>query len=72
MNPIDNGAPHSDALVLFGITGDLAHKKIYPALHAMARRGTLKLPLVGVASSGWSLAQVRERAEDAIAATRAS
>src|SRR5204862_4784915 len=41
----------SDALVFFGITGDLAYKKIFPALHAMARRGMLDLPVVGVASS---------------------
>uniref|UniRef100_UPI003F4916C6 glucose-6-phosphate dehydrogenase n=1 Tax=Cupriavidus yeoncheonensis TaxID=1462994 RepID=UPI003F4916C6 len=66
MNPGDNDAPHSDALVLFGVTGDLAHKKILPALYAMARRGGLKVPLVGVASSKWTLATLRERAEDAI------
>ena len=66
MPPIDNDAPDSDALVLFGVTGDLAHKKIFPALYAMARRGVLKVPLVGVASSKWSLAQLRERAEDAV------
>ena len=41
----------SDSLVFFGITGDLAYKKIFPALHAMARRGMLDLPVVGVASS---------------------
>jgi len=66
MNPIDNDAPHVDALVLFGATGDLAQKKIFPALYAMARRGVLKVPLVGVASSRWTLATLRERAEDAI------
>jgi glucose-6-phosphate 1-dehydrogenase len=66
MPPLDSDTPHSDALVLFGVTGDLAHKKIFPALYAMARRGVLKVPLVGVASSRWNLAQVRERAEDAI------
>ena len=44
-------AERSDALVFFGITGDLAYKKIFPALHAMARRGMLDLPVVGVASS---------------------
>ncbi len=39
----------SDALVLFGVTGDLAHKMIFPALYAMAKRGTLKVPVIGVA-----------------------
>lgn len=56
----------SDALVLFGITGDLARKKIFPALYAMARRGTLKVPVVGVATSRLSPAQLRKRALDAI------
>ena len=56
----------SDALVLFGVTGDLAHKMIFPALYAMARRGVLNVPVVGVASSQWSPAQLRARATDAI------
>jgi len=56
----------SDALVLFGVTGDLAHKMIFPALYAMAKRGVLDVPLIGVASSKWSLAQLRKRAEDSI------
>lgn len=42
--------PHSDALVLFGVTGDLTHKKILPALYALAKRGDLKVPVIGVAS----------------------
>ena len=50
-------ASHSDALVLFGVTGDLAHKMIFPALYAMAKRGALKVPVIGVASPKWSLAQ---------------
>jgi glucose-6-phosphate 1-dehydrogenase len=58
--------PRSDALVFFGITGDLAYKKIFPALHAMARRGHLTVPIVGVARSGWTLDQVRARAHDSI------
>jgi glucose-6-phosphate 1-dehydrogenase len=58
--------PHSDALVLFGVTGDLAHKKIFPALYAMAKRGMLKVPVVGVASSAYSLAQLRNRVEDGV------
>jgi len=56
------GAAPSDALVLFGVTGDLAHKMIFPALYAMAKRGVLNVPVVGVASSPWSLAQLRKRA----------
>jgi glucose-6-phosphate 1-dehydrogenase len=59
--------PRSDALVCFGITGDLAHKKIFPALHAMARRGHLDVPVIGVAKSGWTLEQVLERARDSVA-----
>jgi glucose-6-phosphate 1-dehydrogenase len=55
-------AARSDALVFFGATGDLAYKKIFPALQAMARRGRLDFPVVGVAKSGWSLAQLLERA----------
>ena len=62
MNP-----PRSDALVFFGITGDLAYKKIFPALHAMARRGRLDVPVIGVARSGWNVEQLRERARDSVA-----
>jgi len=60
-----NGA-RSDALVFFGVTGDLAYKKIFPALHAMARRGALDVPVIGVASSDWTLEQLRERARASI------
>jgi glucose-6-phosphate 1-dehydrogenase len=56
----------SDALVLFGVTGDLAHRKIFPALYAMAKGGSLDVPVIGVASSEWSPAQLRRRAEDGI------
>ena len=59
-------AAPSDALVLFGVTGDLAHKMIFPALYAMARRGVLHVPVVGVATRQLSLAQLRARATDAI------
>ncbi len=59
-------APRSDALVLFGVTGDLAHKMIFPALYAMAKRGTLKVPVVGVASSPWSLARLRRHVTEGI------
>ncbi len=60
------GTAQSDALVLFGVTGDLAHKKIFPALYAMAKRGALEVPVIGVASSKWSLAQLRKRVTDGI------
>ena len=58
--------PRSDALVFFGATGDLAYKKIFPALQAMARRGTLDFPVVGVAKSGWNLAQLVDRARASV------
>ena len=57
---------HSDALVFFGATGDLAYKKIFPALQAMVKRGRLNTPVVGVAKSGWNLDQLRTRARDSI------
>ena len=56
----------SDALVLFGATGDLAHKKIYPALQALLRRGQLDVPVIGVALSGWNLERLRERVRDSL------
>ena len=56
----------SDALVFFGATGDLAYKKIFPALHAMARRGMLSLPVVGVASSNYTREGLIERARASI------
>ncbi len=59
-------APRSDALVLFGVTGDLAHKMIFPALYAMVKRGTLTVPVIGVALPNWSLARVRKRVTDSI------
>jgi len=51
----------SDALVFFGATGDLAYKKIFPALQAMIKRGHLNVPVVGVAKAGWNLDQLRGR-----------
>jgi glucose-6-phosphate 1-dehydrogenase len=57
---------HSDALVFFGATGDLAYKKIFPSLQAMVKRGTLNGPVVGVAKSGWNIDQFRARAEDSL------
>ncbi|MFI5167992.1 MAG: glucose-6-phosphate dehydrogenase [Thermoanaerobaculales bacterium] len=59
-------ASRSDALVLFGVTGDLAHKMIFPALYAMVKRGALNVPVVGVASPKWTLRHIRRRATDAI------
>ena len=56
----------SDALVFFGATGDLAYKKIFPALQAMTRRGRLDVPVIGVAKSGWSLEQFRARARESL------
>jgi len=69
MDHTDDAVRQSDALVLFGITGDLARKKIFPALYAMAKRGTLNVPVVGVATSQLSSAQLRKRARDAIKAS---
>jgi glucose-6-phosphate 1-dehydrogenase len=66
MGKTKGGAARSDALVLFGVTGDLAHKMIFPALYAMAKRGALRVPVIGVASSKWSLARLRKRAMDGI------
>jgi glucose-6-phosphate 1-dehydrogenase len=54
--------PHSDALVFFGATGDLIYKKIFPALYAMERRGHLKVPVIGVARSDWTIEKFRARA----------
>ena len=59
-------AARSDALVFFGATGDLAHKKIFPALQALIQRGELDLPIIGVARAGWSLERLRERAHDSL------
>jgi glucose-6-phosphate 1-dehydrogenase len=59
-------ASRSDALVFFGATGDLAYKKIFPALQRLIRRGRLDMPIVGVAKSGWNLEQFRARAKDSL------
>jgi len=56
----------SDALVFFGATGDLAYKKIFPALQGMVKRGHLNVPVIGVAKSGWNLEQFRARALDSL------
>src|SRR5262245_9458464 len=59
-------AEQSDALVFFGATGDLAYKQIFPALQAMVRRGTLDMPVIGVAKAGWTLEQLKARAQDSL------
>jgi glucose-6-phosphate 1-dehydrogenase len=57
---------HSDALVFFGATGDLAYKKIFPALQTMAKHGHLNVPVIGVAKAGWNLDQLKARARDSV------
>jgi glucose-6-phosphate 1-dehydrogenase len=57
---------HSDALVFFGATGDLAYKKIFPALQAMIKRGGPEIPIIGVAKAGWNLDQFRARARESV------
>ena len=59
-------ATHSDALVFFGATGDLAYKKIFPSLQAMVKRGNLNVPVIGVAKAGWNLDQLKARAKDSL------
>jgi glucose-6-phosphate 1-dehydrogenase len=59
-------ASQSDALVVFGATGDLAHKMIFPALYAMVKHGALKVPVIGVALPGWSTERLRKRAADSV------
>ncbi len=56
----------SDALVLFGATGDLAHKKIYPALQQLVKRGQLDVPVIGVSRGGWNLERLRARVRDSL------
>jgi glucose-6-phosphate 1-dehydrogenase len=56
----------ADALVFFGATGDLAHKKIFPALQKLAKRGKLEMPVIGVAKAGWSLQQLQDWAKDGV------
>src|SRR5579863_9068154 len=58
--------PHSDTLVFFGATGDLAYKKIFPALQAMVKRGALNVPVIGVGREEWSLDQFKARASDSL------
>src|SRR5579864_2444356 len=62
----DRGDIKSDALVFLGATGDLAYKKIFPALQSMVKRGHLNVPVIGVAKAGWNLEQFRQRAKDSL------
>jgi glucose-6-phosphate 1-dehydrogenase len=57
---------HSDALVVYGVTGDLAHKMIFPALYAMVKRGTLDVPIIGVAFPKWTLDRLHRRVTHSI------
>jgi glucose-6-phosphate 1-dehydrogenase len=66
MNENSDKTVQSDALVLFGITGDLAYKMIFPALYAMAKRGALRTPVIGVALQTWTLEQLYERVKDSL------
>jgi glucose-6-phosphate 1-dehydrogenase len=56
----------SDAFVFFGATGDLAYKKIFPALYAMVRRSGLAIPIIGMARAGWTLDKLRARARASV------
>jgi glucose-6-phosphate 1-dehydrogenase len=56
----------SDAFVFFGATGELAYKKIFPALQALIRRGELQMPIIGMARGGWTLDKLRARARDSV------
>jgi glucose-6-phosphate 1-dehydrogenase len=60
------GVSSADALVFFGATGDLAYKKIFPALQASVKRGTLDVPVIGVAKAGWTIDQLRARARESV------
>jgi glucose-6-phosphate 1-dehydrogenase len=61
-------SPTSDAFVFFGATGDLAFKKIFPALQALIRRGELHMPIIGLARAGWTLDALRARARESLEA----
>ena len=56
----------TDALVVFGITGDLAYKKIFPSLYHLTQRARLDVPVVGVARGGMGLDTLRERVRDSV------
>jgi len=58
--------PHSDALVVFGFSGDLASKKIFPALYAMVKKGHLTVPVIGVAASKWGIDEWHRHVRDSL------
>lgn len=62
----------SDAFVFFGATGDLAYKKIFPALYAMVRKGGFNMPIVGMARANWNLDKLKERARSSVQKDRKS
>jgi glucose-6-phosphate 1-dehydrogenase len=66
MNHMNDRPSPSDALVLFGVTGDLAYKQIFPALYSLVKRGALTVPVIGVAASSWSIAELRKRVTDSL------
>jgi glucose-6-phosphate 1-dehydrogenase len=57
----------ADALVFFGATGDLAYKKVFPAIQYLIKHGQLDMPIIGVAKSGWGLDQLKARARESLA-----
>jgi len=59
-------APLADAIVLFGVNGDLAYRKIFPALYRLAQRGRLTVPIIGVGRAGWDVARLQARVRDSI------
>ncbi|HEY2628179.1 MAG TPA: glucose-6-phosphate dehydrogenase [Usitatibacter sp.] len=69
MSKLHGGNSRSDALVLFGVTGDLVRRMIFPALYALSKRGALDVPIIGVAASKLSLPELRARAEESIKAS---
>lgn len=68
MNPYDTDQPQADALVLFGATGDLAKRKLFPALYHLERTGQLHVPVIGVARSDWTDEGFCDHAKEAIVA----
>ncbi len=64
---MDTATPAAaDALVLFGATGDLCHRKIFPSLYQLVSRGRLTVPVIGVAKAGWNRDQLIERIRDSL------
>lgn len=68
MRLIDSRQPPADALVLFGATGDLAKRKLFPALYQLELNGMLTVPVIGVARSDWTDNDFRQRAHESVAA----